>query len=170
MTEVIGSIDNAGNLKGIYCLIFTKSGILKFETMSHKEVKFEMYKARMMGGVSSFPSGSGLNAYNIQQEQMESMILENLGRGQDFENDLDSYLEKKPAEYESVSYENIMEAELSSGTALTLPHVLFKLNDGHMKFHLLHGNFHGRGKIPEDVFKKYEDTLRSTLQDRFVLK
>ena len=170
MTEVIGSIDNAVNMKGVYCLIFIPGEMLKFEIMSNKERRFEMYQTRMMGGIGVLPSGSGLNAYNIQKERMENMILENVGRGQDIEKSIDSYLEKKPAEYESFLYENIIEAELSSGTAFTLPHIIFRLKDEHMKFHLIHGNFSGRGKIPEEVFKKYEDILRITLSERLNVK
>lgn len=166
MTEIMGSIDNAANMKGIFSLIFIPGEMLKFEIMNNKERKFEVYQARMMGGMSTLPSDSGLNAYNIRKEQMENMILENIGRGQDIEKNLDSYLEKKPAEYESFPYENIIEAELSSGTAFTLPHVIFRLKDEHMKFHLIHGNFSGSGKIPEEVFKKYEDILRISFKDR----
>ena len=34
MAKIIGSIDNAGQLKGIFYLIFTEDEMLKFETMS----------------------------------------------------------------------------------------------------------------------------------------
>lgn len=170
MTEVIGSIDNAVNMKGVYCLIFIPGEMLKFEIMSNKERRFEMYQTRMMGGISALPLEGGLNSYNVTKERMENMNLENIGRGQDIEKNLDSYLEKKPAEYENFPYENIIEAELSSGTTFTLPHVIFRLKDEHMKFHLVHGNFSGRGKIPEEVFKKYEDILRITLNDRLNVK
>ena len=170
MTEVIGSIDNAVNMKGVYCLIFIPGEMLKFEIMSNKERRFEMYQTRMMGGISALPLEGGLNSYNVTKERMENMNLENIGRGQDIEKNLDSYFEKKPAEYENFPYENIIEAELSSGTTFTLPHVIFRLKDEHMKFHLVHGNFSGRGKIPEEVFKKYEDILRITLNDRLNVK
>ena len=43
MAKIIGSIDNAGQLKGIFYLIFTEDEMLKFETMSRKERRFELY-------------------------------------------------------------------------------------------------------------------------------
>ncbi|MCL4350098.1 MAG: hypothetical protein M1414_02720, partial [Candidatus Thermoplasmatota archaeon] len=55
MTKIIGSIDNAGQLKGIFYLIFTEDEMLKFETMSSKERRFELYLARMSNSMRMVP-------------------------------------------------------------------------------------------------------------------
>ncbi len=170
MAKIIGSIDNAGQLKGIFYLIFTEDEMLKFETMSSKERRFELYQARMSNSMRMVPVAGDVTSYNIMKETVENMIVENIGWGQDIEKDLDEYLQKPPPEFERFSYDDITSVELSGGTAVTLPHLIFKLSDNHEKFHLLHGNFKGRGKIEDDVFKKYEDVLKEALPGKLEVK
>ena len=77
--------------------------MLKFETMSRKERRFELYQARMSNSMRMVPVAGDVTSYHIMKETVENMIVENIGWGQDIEKDLDEYLQKPPPEFERFS-------------------------------------------------------------------
>jgi hypothetical protein len=83
---------------------------------------------------------------------------------------MDKYIHENPPNYSVIEYADIKSVELSSGNAFSLPHVEFETSNGKIKLHLVHSNYQGRGKLPDDIFNSYLSTLKAALGDKLVVK
>ena len=168
--RIIGSIDNAVIWNSTYHLIITQDEILKFKIMDSEEKLLDLYDTQMENPKRFIPVEGEISNYNITREEVQNIIQENLMRGKEIEENLDKIMEDKPNYLEIILNSSIEAVTLSNGTAVTLPHVEFKLTRGHLKFHLNHSNHQGRGKLPEDVFAKYEDALKEAFGEKLNVK
>ncbi|MCL5803848.1 MAG: hypothetical protein M1306_00910, partial [Candidatus Thermoplasmatota archaeon] len=109
-------------------------------------------------------------SYKTTKEEVEMLTFECISRGQEIEKNIDKHIHENPPEYSVIEYTDIKSVELASGNAFSLPHVEFETAKGKMKFHLVHSNYQGRGKLPDDIFNSYLSTLKAALGDKLVVK
>lgn len=60
--------------------------------------------------------------------------------------------------YSRINYEDVISAKPSEETPFTLPHLILETKTDKIKFRLIHSNYQGRGKLPDDVFSSYRAT------------
>ncbi len=170
MVKVIGSIDNALIWNTTYHLVFSDSELLKFKVMEGAERFLDIYDTQMSNSSRMIPVEGEISNYRVTREEVKNILKENEMRGSDIEKNLDKILDDSPGYLERIPYTSIRAAELSNGNSLSLPHLELKIEGGHMKFHLNHSNYQGHGKLPEEIFSNYENTLKQALGDKLKVK
>jgi hypothetical protein len=170
MAEIIGSIDNAVHQNKTYYLIFADNEMYQFMTMDSREKRSELYHAQISNPYLMLTGGGGLQGYKITQDTVASIIQENISKGQEIEKNFESKRSEIPPQYTLIPYSAINQVELTNGTLVTLPHVLFKMGEKNLKFHLVHDNYKGRGKLSDDIFSKYEEVLRKAFESALIVK
>lgn len=168
--RIIGSIDNAVIWSTTYHLIFMGGEMLKFKVMGTEERLLDLWNTQMSNPNRIIPVEGQISNYNVTREEVGRIIQENIIRGKEIEENLDKILEEKPDYLEEIPYSSINSVILTNGSPITLPHVQFKLNNGHLKFHLIHDNYHWRGKLEKDIFSNYTNTLSEAFGDLLSLK
>ncbi|MGP6238895.1 hypothetical protein ACNF40_00565 [Cuniculiplasma sp. SKW4] len=168
--RIIGSIDNAVMWSATYHLIFIDGEMLKFKVMGTEERVLDIWNTQMTNANRIIPVEGQISNYNMTKEEVEKIIQENLIRGKEIEENLDKILEDKPDYLEEIPYSSINSVILTNGSLITLPHVEFRCANRHLKFHLAHDNYHGRGKLEKDVFTNYTNTLRESFGDLLYVK
>ena len=170
MVSVIGSIDNAGIWNTQYHLIFTHNELLQFKVMSGKERVSEIYKANMENPTRMVPVAGRISEYSTTKQEVERIVSENIKRGKEIEENLEEKLNEKPSNFTKISYDSIDSAELANGTSMTLPHLVIKIGHKSIKFHLLHNNYQGRGKLDLETFRHYRSILETSLAEKMRVK
>ena len=170
MVNIIGSIDNAAILNTTYHLIFSDNEIYQFLVMTGKEKRSDLFMSQMANPNRLLPADGFISSYKTTKEEVEMLTYECISRGQEIEKNIDKYLQDEPPKYSVIEYPEIKSVELYSGNAFSLPHVEFETSNGKIKFHLVHSNYQGRGKLPEDIFNGYLRTLKASLDDKLVIK
>ena len=159
MIKIIGSIDNAAIHNNIYYLTFADREIYQFLTMDSKERRKDLFQTQMANPDRMIPVEGTISNYNVTQEEVAELVDENLARGKEIEKNLETRLKETNPSYKIIPYSDVKDVELSNGDALALPHLLLQTNDEKIKYHLISGNFRGRGKLPDETFSKYENIL-----------
>ena len=170
MTNIIGSIDNAGVWNTTYHLIFTDDCILQFMTISAKDRRSDLFNAQMSNSMRMVPIAGTISNYSVTKQEVIDLINESERIGKQIEENLNEHLTKNPPDYTRIPYNEVISVQLSDGTPVTLPHVIFETERGKIKFHLLHSNFQGRGKLPDDVFSRYRETLTRAFGTKLKVK
>jgi hypothetical protein len=170
MVKIIGSVDNAATVRGIYHLIFTDDGIYVFMTMSRRESMSKMWHAQMSNPARLVPVTGAASNYEVSKEETMLLITENLERGKEIEQNLETKLNENPDGYELIEYTSISSIELDAGNLLKTPELLIRAAGKRFKFHLTGYNFQGSGKLPEEILSGYENTLKMAVGDRLVVK
>lgn len=164
MTEIVGSIDNAFVGLNAYHLVFTRQEMLRFLVMGRKEHRSGMRAASDPSGLFTI-SGAISNSRSVGTEVL-LIISTNLARGREIEKNMDAYIGDPNQQFVSLDYGLIEKVELSSGTSFKMPQLTVRTDGKKEKYQLNHGNSRGRGRIPDEVFSGYENTLRSVMGDR----
>ena len=170
MPNIKGSIDNAAIWNTTYHLIFSDNEMYQFLVMTGKEKRSDLFMAQMANPNRLLPVEGAVSNYTTTKQEVEQLTFECISKGQEIEKNLDKYIHENPPKYSVIEYANIKCVELSSGNAFSLPHVEFETSNGKIKFHLVHSNYQGRGKLPEDIFNSYLSTLKLVLGDKLVVK
>ncbi len=170
MVNIIGSIDNAALRFTTYHLIFTDDAILQFPVMKNRERLSDISLARMSNPKRMIPVVGAVSDYRVTQEEMAHILQENLERGHEIERNLESKLRENPPQYTTIPYSSIRQVELTNGNAVSLPHILFRMEGKKLKFHLVGYNFSGRGRLPDEVFSNYENTLSKAFGTLLIVK
>lgn len=170
MVNIIGSIDNAALRFTTYHLIFTDDGILQFLIMKGKERRSDLYHANMSNPERLIPVAGYVSNVRVTQEETAKMSQENLERGQEIEGNLESKLRENPPQYTTIPYSSIRQVELTNGSAVSLPHILLRVEGKKLKFRLIRNNFSGRGRLPDEVFSNYENTLSTAFGTLLIVK
>ena len=170
MVNIIGSIDNAAIRNTTYHLIFSDNELYQFLVMTGKEKRSDLFMAQMANPNRLLPVEGAVSNYTTTKQEVEQLSIECISKGQEIEKNLDKYIHENPPKYSVIEYTDIKNVELTSGNAFSLPHVEFDTTKGEIKFHLVHSNFQGRGKLPDDIFNGYLRTLKASLADKLVVK
>lgn len=170
MARIIGSIDNAAIWNTQYHLIFTEKEILQFELMSGKEWRSDLYATQMSNRMRMVPIAGQATTYNVTREELERLVEQNAERGRDIERDIDNIIKERTHEFTSIEYAAIDNVELSNGTPVTLPHLIIHSKSKKLKFHLIRNSYRGKGKLPDDIFGSYENTLKEAFGDLLKVK
>lgn len=170
MVNIIGSIDNAAIWNTTYHLIFSDNEMYQFLVMTGKEKRSDLFQTQMDNPYRLIPVEGVASNYSVTKQEVEQLTLECLAKGQEIEKNIDKYIGESPPQYSVIEYMDIKSAELSSGTAFSLPHFEIETSKGRIKFHLVHNNFEGRGKLPDNVFSGYSSTLEAALGDKLATK
>ena len=170
MIKVIGAIDNATVWNTTYHLIFTNEEIYQFLTMEGKEQRSDLIRTQISNPYRMIPLGGTVSNYKVTQEEVSWLIDENLRRGKEIEENLDSKIKEVPPKFTVIPYSSVDKVELTNGTPLSLPHLLLDSDGKKIKFHLVHNNFKGRGKLNEDIFLSYENILKEAFGDKLNVK
>lgn len=168
----MGSIDNAvpAHSHETYYLIFTDSEIYQFMTMDSRERRYDLYHAQMSNPYLMLTGGMGMTGYRLTQDEVAAILQENLARGKEIEKNFESKIKENPPSYEIIPYSTVSQAELTNGTLVTLPHLLLHTGDKEIKFHLVHDNYKGRGKLSEETFTKYKEVLKNAFGGALIVK
>lgn len=166
MIKVIGSIDNAAIFNTTYYLIFTNDEIYQFMTMSGKERRSDLLQQQLGNPTSMIP----VTNYRATQNEVTMLVMENIRRGQEIEDNLESKIKEVPPNYTVIPYSTVEEVELSAGNLFSLPHLLMHLNGNKIKYHLVRENFKGRGKLADKTFSEYENILRTAFESKLTVK
>ncbi len=170
MVSIVGSIDNAGIWNTQYHLIFTENEIFQCLVMTGKERVSDIYKAGMSNPKRMVPVAGQASNYSVTKQEIQMIVDENIRRGKNLETNLEEKIRENPSAFQRIPYENINGAELANGSPLSLPHLLLKVGHKSLKFHLLHNNYQGRGKLDENTFNAYRETLSKALGEKLVIK
>ena len=170
MVNVIGSIDNAAIWNMTYHLIFSDNEIYQFLVMTGKEKRSDLFMAQMANPNRLLPVDGYISSYKTTKEEVEMLTFECISRGHEMEKNIDKYTHENPPNYSVIEYADIKSVEMSPGNPFSLPHVEFETSNGKIKFHLVHRNYQGRGKLPDDIFNSYLSTLKAALGDKLVIK
>ena len=166
MINVIGSIDNASIFNSTYYLIFTDQEIYQFMTMSARERRSDLLQRQLSNPTYMIP----VTNYKATQNEVSTLVMENIRRGKEIVENLESKIKGAPSNYTVIPYSTVEEAELSSGNLFSLPHLLLHLNGKKINFHLVHNNFKGRGKLADATFSEYENILRTAFGSKLIVK
>ena len=104
MPQIIGSIDNAVHSNATYYLIFTENEIYQFLTMDSRERRSDLYHAQMGNPYVLLTGGGGPAGYKINQDEIASILQENLARGKEIEKNFESKINETPHSYEVIPY------------------------------------------------------------------
>ncbi len=172
MPQIIGSIDNAVPVHSheTYYLIFTDIEIYQFMTMNSREKRYDLYHAQMSNPNLMLTGGIGMTGYRLTQDEVATILQENIARGQEIEKNFESKIKETPHGYEVIPYSTVSQAELTNGTLVTLPHLLLHTEHKEIKFHLVHDNYKGRGRLSDETFSKYEEVLRNAFGSALLVK
>ncbi|ARD85537.1 hypothetical protein FAD_1696 [Ferroplasma acidiphilum] len=170
MVKIIGSIDNAAHMNDTYYLIFTDNEMYQFLTMSAKERLSDMWHTTMGNPERMAPVVGNYSNYKVTQEEAENIVMENARRGKEIEDNLETKLSEVPPQYTVIPYSTVDKAELSGGTVVSLPEILLHANRKKLKFHLVRCNFHGRGKLTDEIFSQYKETLTTAFGSKLKVK
>ena len=170
MVKIIGSIDNAAHMNDTYYLIFTDNEMYQFLTMSAKERLSDMWHTTMSNPERMAPVVGNYSNYKVTQEETENIVMENAKRGKEIEDNLETKLSEVPPQYTVIPYSTVDKAELSGGTVVSLPEILLHANGKKLKFHLVRCNFHGRGKLTDEIFSQYKETLTTAFGSKLKVK
>lgn len=170
MVSIIGSVDNAGIWNTRYHLVFTHNEILQFEVMSGRERVSDIYKANMENPTRMVPVAGKIAEYSTTKQEVEQLVSENIRRGKEIEINIEKKLEEKPSTFKRIPYDSIESVELTNGTSITLPHLAIKVGRKPIKFHLLHNNYQGRGKLDRETFQEYRKILDAAFAEKLNVK
>lgn len=170
MIRIVGSIDNAAKENETYHLIFTDSNLYQFLVMKLRERMSEEWKAGMSNPTRMVPVYDYVSNYKVTKEETEQIAQQNIVKGKEIEDNLETKIKEVPPQYTVIPYSAIKQVELSSGDAFSLPHILFHVNGKKLKFKLVAYNFQGRGKLPDEVFSRYENVLKTAFGDLLKVK
>ena len=170
IVNIIGSIDNAAIWNTTYHLIFSDNEMYQFLVMTGKEKRSDLFQSQMANPSRLIPVEGVVSNYTTTKQEVEQLTFECISKGEEIEKNIDKHIHENPPEYSVIEYTDIKSVELASGNAFSLPHVEFETAKGKMKFHLVHSNYEGRGKLPDDIFNSYLSTLKAALGDRLVVK
>lgn len=161
MVKVIGSIDNASIWNTTYHLIFTDSELYQFLVMTGRERISENWKAEMSNPDRMIPIEGYVSNYKVTQEETELIAQQNIMKGQEIEDNLETKIKEEPSQYTVIPFSMVEEVELTNGNAVSLPHLQLRVKEKKLKFHLVRCNFRGRGKLTDEIFSQYEGTLKT---------
>lgn len=170
MVRVKGAIDNAAIWNTSYHLVFSDSELYQFLTMDGKERRGDLYSASMSNPVRMVPVAGLYSSYNTMKGAVQEVVNENIKRGREIEANIEAHLKEEPPNYTIIRYDEVKKAELSRGSAVSLPHLLLQTKKEKLKFHLVHSNYQGKGALPDDVFSSYENLLREAFQEKLTVK
>ncbi len=172
MINILGSIDNAAIWDTQYYLIFTENEIFQFELMSGKEFRKDIFNKQMSNPYRMAPVAGQVSNYNITREDAEQIVNKNIATGKSIEQNLDSIISEDLPEYKftPIRYNTIDKVELSNGTMIELPHLILHGKNEKIKFHLTRNNYQARGKLPDNIFSSYEETLKKAFGDMVDVK
>ena len=142
----------------------------QFLVMTGKEKRSDLFQSQMANPSRLIPVEGVVSNYTTTKQEVEQLTFECILKGQEIEKNLDKYIHENPPKYSVIEYPEIKSVELYSGNVFSLPHVEFETSNGKIKFHLVHSNYQGRGKLPEDIFNSYLSTLKLVLGDKLVVK
>ena len=166
MIKVIGAIDNASIFNTTYYLIFTDQEIYQFMTMEGREKRSDLLQQQLSNPTYMIP----VTNYKATQNEVIMLVMENIRRGKEIEENLESKIKDVPPNYTVIPYSTVEEAELSSGNLFSLPHLLLHVKGKKIKYHLVRENFKGRGKLADATFSEYEDILKTAFGSKLIIK
>lgn len=168
--DIIGSIDNASFEGNRYYLIFTKEKLLQFLTMDRNEIHSGVVLSSNSNPRRfSSVAGSMFNYYSNEND-VEIIIEENIKRGQEIENHLEEKLNESPPQYTSLEYSSISMVKLSNGGYFSLPRITFYYGKKKLEFYLVRSNYQSRGKLPDEVFTRYENMFKELFHVKLIVK
>lgn len=170
MSKILGSIDNARKGHPTYHLIFTDSELYQFLVMKGKERILDVWKAQMSNPNRMIPVEGYVSNYKVTQEEIEQIAQQNVMKGKEIEDNFEKKIKEVPPQYTVIPYSTIDQVELFSGDLFSLPHILLQAKGKKLKFNLVAYNFQGRGKLPDEVFSRYETVLRTAFGDLLKVK
>ncbi len=170
MQKIIGYIDNASSHRSYFHLVFTTEYLYACEISNPTETRRAFMgemKANNTGSAlieSEFVPVVGLYHYhNTLQRSVMDFLASNTAKGADIEANLDNYISNNPNRVRSFDYDQIESAEFKQGTDFKLPHLIIKTGEETLKFHLVHDNYHHAGKLQQDTYDRYRNTLTEAL-------
>ena len=170
MIKVIGAIDNASLWNTTYHLIFTQEEIYQFLVMDKKERRSDLFYTSMENPTRLMPVAGEISNYKVTKDEVKSLIAENLKRGKEIEANLESKLKEVPPKFKAIQCSSIDKVELTNGNPFSLPELLLESKGEKIKFHLVHNNYQGRGKLQDEIFSSYENILREIFCDKLKVK
>lgn len=168
---VLGGIDNASRAgrdddMALYHLIFTEDRMISVRVMKRKE-EFDRERTRIdykPNGVVTWTTST------IAKEVHMRLYEEAIKRGTSIQDNLEEYLESNPEWFETVHYSTITRVEFSKGTMFAMPYIRLIQSNIQIKYNLLRNIFEKAGKIEDDVFKQYRETLKKAFGNRLIIK
>lgn len=170
MATITGSIDNAGIWNSNYHLVFTEHELIQFVVMTGRERVSDIYHADMANPSRMVPVAGAVSNYSTTRNEIQAIVAENVRRGKEIEENLDEKMKGDPSSFTRIPYENIDSVEISNGSALALPHLIIKTGRRSVKFHLLHNNYQGRGRLDGETFSSYRNTLERVFGEKLNVK
>ena len=169
--EILGSIDcasRAGAIDGqaLYHLIFTEESIIAARVLVRKD---ELKKVE--GEIKARTSGAVTWTVNSMAKAAQMRFFEDaMSRGKEIEKDLDNYVASDPAGLDVIDYSRITKVEVSKGTMFGLPYIRLLLANREVRFNPIRNIFEKAGKLDDELFKQYRDTLKKAFGTKMRIK
>lgn len=169
--EILGSIDCASRVgvidnQALYHLVFTADSVIVIRVLVRKD-EFDKIKDRIKStteGAVTWTANSLTKAAQIKFFE-EAML-----RGREVEKILEEYIDAKPQGMEIIDYPGIARVEVSKGTMFGLPYVRFIHDNYETRFNLVRNIFEKAGKLDDDLFNQYRNTLKKAFGNKLKIK
>lgn len=169
--EILGSIDCATRVgvidgQALYHIVFAEDSVIVVRVLVRKD-ELEKIKDQIKSTTEGAVTWS---ANTLTKAAQAKFFEEAISRGREVEKIIGEYMDSRPQGMEVIEYSRIAKVEVSKGTMFGLPYIRFIHDNYETRFHLVRNIFEKAGKLDDNLFNEYRETLKKAFGSKLKIK